>query len=218
MAVDRLRQRGMVRQALPATRSRGTGILAALACCLLLASVLILFFQVRGFLGHLETRLSAESGGDNRLRAINQHMEALQGKFNALLAESVELRLKTLEKNVESGKVVADDLRTFESLRIDLKALESYAQSSGAMGLDYARQEHGRYQALATQQPVLRNDELKGELAELKTLFYGCLAVFAVALLAMASYWSSQRRTIRRLETLAAPPPMLASPPSDSHG
>jgi hypothetical protein len=217
VATELLRQHGAIRQNLPAPQGRGIGLFAAVAGCLLLASILILFLQVQGFLGHLEAKLAAETSGGNRLHALNQHMEALQGKFSALLADSVEVRLKALEQSVETGKVGADDLRIFESLKNDLQALQSYAQRSGATGLDYARLEHDRYRAVAASAPTPRGNELQSELLELKTLFYGCLAVLAVALLALYSYWSSQRRNLRRLELLATLP-MLAGPPPDGSG
>ena len=211
VSAEILHPHGLSREVLPVHRGRATGFLAAIAACLLLASILVLFLQVQGFVSHLEAKWAAETGGSKRLHAINEQVEALQGKFNSLLAESVELRLKALERSVESGRVAVDDLRTFESLRADLLTLENYADRVGAKDFDYPSQEHDRYQAIAASPPPLRNTALKSELAELKVLFYGFLGVLAVALLAMFRYWLIQRRAIRRLERLAIPP-MLASP------
>ncbi|SMF96191.1 hypothetical protein SAMN02949497_3581 [Methylomagnum ishizawai] len=217
VVANRSGQRGLVRQALPVPQRRASGIFAALAAGVLLAAVLVLFLQVQGFVNHLEAQWAADTGGDTRLRALNQHMEALQTKFNALLADSVEVRLKALEKSVESGKVALEDLRAFESLKNDLQTLEAYTERAGTtLGLDSARQEHGRYQPMAAgQAAALHKTDLKGELAELKTLFYGCLAALAVALLALARYWANQRRAIRQLELLATLPMLAGPPPSD---
>jgi hypothetical protein len=213
------RHEGVPRQVLPVPGRRGPGIFAALAACLLLASVLILFLQVQGFLGHLEARLTVESGGDRRLNALNQHMEALQVRFNALLAESVEVRLKDLERNIDAGKVGTADLQVFESLKNDLKTLESYAQRNGALGFDYPSREHSRYQAVVAVAPATAapapNQVLRSEVLEIRQLLYGLLAALAMALLAAANYWWNQRRNIRRLTLLVAPP-LLVSPPSES--
>lgn len=187
--------------------TRRMGAVAAIAVFLLLASVLVLFLQVQGFLNHLETKLAAESHGDPRLHAITQQVEALQGKFSAVLAESVEIRLKTLEQNIANGKAGPDDLKTFESLKSDLKLLENYAGRTGnTLGFDYARQEHPRYRAVVESQHVWRNDELHSALLELKNVFYACLGTLAMSLLMLGGYWLWQRGRIRRLEAPALPP------------
>jgi hypothetical protein len=171
------------------------------AVIVLLAAALLLLFQARGFLDHFETRLAAQAGGDARLQAMGQHMEALRGKFNGLLAESIETRLKALEKNIDAGKVGSDDLRAFEELQKDLKLLENYAGRGEAMSFDYAQRDHSRFRPLPDTKPVVRNDELMSEVLELKNLLYFC----AAGLLAMGGaavvgcYWIAQRGNGRYL-------------------
>jgi biopolymer transport protein ExbB/TolQ len=194
----------------PRVPVRAPGLFPVLAACLLLASVLVLFFQVRGFLDHVESRLVSESASGNlRLRAMGQQMEALRGKFHGLLAESVEMRLKSLEKIVESGKVSADDLRAFEELQKDLKALENYAGMPGAVGLDYPVQEHSRFRPMAPPQAA-PSSQLMAEVVELKTLFYFCLAGLAAGTLALVIYyWVRRRRYARYIRDLAETLPLL---------
>jgi hypothetical protein len=202
------------------TRATGRAASAVLvfAACLLLASALMLFFQVRSFLGHIETKLVSESGGDPRLRAIGLQMEALRGKFHGLLAESVEVRLKSLEKNVEAGKITADDLRAFEELQKDLKLLESYAGAGGTTALDYSEREHSRFRAIPEAGPV-RNEQLLSEMVEVKTLFYLCLAGIATGtLMMMGYYWMRHRGEARYIHGLAEQMSMLTHQPSDLGG
>jgi hypothetical protein len=216
VAAELLCRQEVARHSVPVAQGRRISIFAAMASCLLLALVLVLFFQVRGFLAHLETRLAVESGGNTRIHAIGQHMEALQGKFNALLAESVEMRLKTLEKSVETGKVGAVDLRTFEVLKNDLELLENYAVRSGALGFDYAQQEHSRFRAVPETKPIVRNDELMNEILALRSLFYLCLATLGLSVVIAGGYWLHQRKKVRWLESMAAHRPMLTEQSSDS--
>jgi len=203
---------GLTTQPVPRLPVREPGVLPVLAACLLLVSVLVLFFQVRGFLDHIETRLIAESAsGGTRLRAMSQQMEGLRGKFHGLLAESVEVRLKSLEKIVESGKVGASDLEAFEALQKDLKALESYAGDMGAGGLDYPAQEHSRFRPMVPQvQAAPTGGQLLAEVVELRVLFYGCLAGLALGLVMMAGYyWARRRQHARYLHDLAGQFPVL---------
>lgn len=192
-------------------------LVAFLALCLLLGSVLVLFVQVSGFLGHVETKLAVESGGASRLRAMSQHLGDLRGRFHGLLEESVETRLKELEKTVANGKVNLDDLKAFGELQKDIEALENYAIANGTQGFDYARREHDRFRALPEQTPVPRNDELLREAVELKNLVYFCAAGLATGTaLMLGYYWVLQRRNARYLEAMSLRAPLL--PPGVDHG
>ncbi|MGZ8216051.1 hypothetical protein [Methylomagnum sp.] len=192
-------------------------LVAFLALCLLLGSVLVLFVQVRGFLGHVETKLAVESGGDSRLRAMSQHLGELRGRFHGLLEESVETRLKELEKTVASGKVNLDDLKAFGELQKDIEALENYAVTDGTQGFDYARREHDRFRAVPELKPVPRNDELLREAGELKNLVYFCAAGLATGTaLMLGYYWVLQRRNARYLEAMSLRTPLL--PPGADRG
>jgi hypothetical protein len=215
VATELLCRQEVARRSVPAAQGRRISIFAAMASCLLIALVLVLFLQVRGFLTHLEARLAVESGGNTRIHAISEHMEALQGKFNALLAESVEMRLKTLEKSVETGKVGVDDLRTFETLKDDLKLLENYAVRSGALSFDYAQQEHSRFRAIPETKPIVRNDELMNEILALRRLFYLCLTALVLSVVIVGGYWLSQRRKARWLESMGTHQIMLTEQSSD---
>jgi hypothetical protein len=177
----------------------------------------LVFVQTGGFLNHLETRLSAEAGGDARLQAMTRHMENLRGKFNGLLAESIEARLKALEKTLETGKIGSEDLRSFEELQKDLRLLEHAAGRGEALSLDYAQREHERFRPVPDGKPVIRNDELLSEILELKSLIYLC----AAGLLAtggatvIGCCWIARRGNARYLGLPKERGPLLSAPPAD---
>lgn len=190
-------------------------IIAAVTACLLLTLVLVLFFQVQDFLGRIETQLAVEPGADPRLRAIGLQMETLRGRFNGLLAESIEMRLKSLEKSVEAGKVTADDLRQFEELQRDLRLLETYAGTPEAAKLDYAEREHSRYRPAPTSQAG-RNEPLINEVLEIKLLVNACLVSIALSVLILVGYyWKRHRAEVRYLRGMAGQVPMLVRDVSD---
>lgn len=201
----------------PKPSRRSSSAILIFAACLLLASALMLFFQVRSFLGHIETKLVSESGGGARLRAMGLQMEALRGKFHGLLADSVEVRLRTLEKSVETGKISGDDLRAFEELQRDIKLLESYAVTAGTMGLDYAEREHSRFRPIPEARST-HNEQLMSEMVEVKTLFYFCLAGMATGTLMMGYYWLRHRSEGGRIQGLEEQVPMLTHQSSDAGG
>lgn len=189
-------------------------VIPVLAACLLLVSILVLFFQVQSFLGHVETTVAtADAGGETRLRAIGRQVEMLRDKLHGALADSVELRLKALERNIDAGKVGADDVRAFEELLKDLKLLEDYAESGPATALDDSRRDHGRFRPLPGGEGGFGKSNLVQELADLKTLFYFCLAGLGTGTVVMVGYyWVLQRRNYRRIRTVAGQLPVLPRP------
>ena len=117
---------------------------------------------------------------------------------------------------VESGKVGADDLRAFEELQKDLKALESYAGAEGVSRLDYPAQEHSRFRPMALPVQMAPTGELMAEVVELKMLFHYCAAGLAAALILLVGYVWFKRRHARYLEDYVDNLPMLPRQTSGS--
>lgn len=155
------------------------------------------------------------SGGGERLRAMGLQMDILRDRLHGLMADSVEIRLKSLERSIAAGKVNGDDLMVFQTLQNDLKTLESYERASGSPGLESALREHPRYQAagLATS-GVLVNSDLLSEISRLRMLLYVCVTGLLAAGGAMAGrYWISSRRHSALNNPAAGGPPLLRHRP-----
>lgn len=169
---------------------------AALFGLLVLTVALALFGFLYGELNTLETRVITAGRGGERLKAMGQQMEVLRDRLHGLMADSVEIRLKALDRSIAAGKVNGDDLILFQSLQNDLKTLEAYATTPGSRGIDYTPREHPRYQpAGAAASAVLTNGDLLQEIARLRTLLYLCLGgLMAAGGYAVARYWLGARR------------------------
>jgi hypothetical protein len=185
-----------------------------MSCAVCLLSFAFVLFNASD---RLEAAMTVPPEGRARIMAINQQMEALQGKFGVLLAESVEMRLKTLQRSIEMGKVSASDIAAFEQLKNDLTLLEDYAERSGANGLDGALLEHARFQ----QTPgsgMVRNEALMDEVLRVKNLLYFCAASLAATTVLISGYWLRQRSRTFRLHSEIAAVPMLAKMPGRDSG
>lgn len=178
---------------------------------LLLAGVFALFLQFRGELETLESSVIRESGGGERLRAMSRQMEVLRDRLHGLMADSVEIRLKTLERNLAAGKVNGDDLILFQTLQNDMQSLEAYAMAPNASGLDYAAREHPRFQPVGVAGTVLTHGEMLGEISRLRTLLYLCLTGFlAAGGVAAARCWIGFRKPPALAGKTSASPPLLS--------
>lgn len=160
-----------------------------------LAGILVLFWQFHTELNSLESRLFMETGSGDRLRAMDQQMGALRDRLHGLMADSVEIRLKSLERNIAAGKVSGDDLIVFQTLQNDLRSLESYERASGSSGLGSAAREHPRYQAAGLSAgAMLANGDMLREISRLRTLLYICVTgLLAAGGLVAGRYWISSR-------------------------
>lgn len=187
----------------------------------LLAGLLTLFHELSGELDALEARLVQETGGD-RLHAIDQQMDTLRNRLHGLMADSVEIRLKSLERNLAEGRVSPEDLKLFDTLQNDLKALQDYAEGSGAQSLEYESREHPRYQhgppstesvtasAIASAIPIPKADMLK-EISRLRTLLYLCLTgLVGTGGVLVGRFWIQARRPPLIEHRTARRPPLLS--------
>lgn len=188
--------------------------LAALALGLLIAAVILLFLQVKGFLNHLEARPELPAG-DGRLQVLDQQMQSLRSRFNGLLAESVENRLRILQNNLDKGVISAEDLRIFAELQRDLSLLEHYS-GTGVAVPGSASLEHDRYQPAPTPAVTHRagNEQLVGEVRELKVLLLICTTLLIVAGMLSAFHHARRHRSLPRSEP-PLPPATLRIPDQD---
>lgn len=194
-----------VRYPVPGARSRSVQVLVVLFAVCLCSLIWILFY----FSTRLETTVAGPTEEQARIKAINRQIDALQRKFGVLLAESVEMRLKTLQKNIDMGTVSSADIAAFEQLRNDLAVLEGYAEASGADVFDSTEIEHSRFRRLPGS-AVVRNEELMDEVLQVKNLLYFCAASLATTTVLVSGYWLRQRSRAHRLYSRMAAVPMLA--------
>ena len=80
-------------------------------------AIVAVFYQLHNDLGMLESKLATVGGGE-RLQAMSQQMDGLRHRLHGLMADSVDIRLKGLERNLSSGRVTADDLKLLMSFRL----------------------------------------------------------------------------------------------------
>ncbi|WP_156912929.1 hypothetical protein [Methylocaldum szegediense] len=139
-------------------------------------------------------------------------MEALQQRFGALLADSVEMRLKALQTKIEKGTVSSADLAAFDQLKNDLMLLQGYAAVGGADALDGTAVEHARFRRLPDS-GAARNQELLDEVLYVKNLLYFCAASLATTAVLISGYWLGQRSRLHRIGSEIASIPMLAKRP-----
>ena len=186
---------------------------------LILAGLLTLFQELNGELDALEARLVQETGGE-RLHTIGQQMDTLRDRLHGLMADSVEIRLKNLERNLAEGRVSPEDLKLFDTLQNDLKALETYAEASGGRSLEYESSEHPRYQhgaasattvtTTASAIPMPKADMLK-EISRLRTLLYLCLTgLVGTGGVLVGRFWIQGRRPPLIDHRAARSPPLIS--------
>lgn len=169
------RQLTMGRHHVPPERGRSIFFVFFLFI-LVLAALVFLAFRMHGLMQEVEYRFAADANGEGRLIAMGLQMDSLKGKLNNLLADSVEIRIKSLESAIAAGRVTQDDILNFQSLQNDLKTLEAYARAGGAPQLETGLLEPPRLKAIGSERvPALGNQAIMAEITTLRRLFYWCL-------------------------------------------
>ena len=180
---------------------------------MLFLGLISLFYQLEQDLDGLETQLIQDAGGQ-RMRLMGEQMVLLQGRLNGLMADSVEIRLKALERALASGQVTPELLEQFEVLKKDIRSLEDYADGPHARDLGQAIPDHPRLRDMGPQASNgLSKAEMFQEISRLRTLLYLCLTgLFATGGLLLGRYWMVSNRSAPRLPAPArAPRPPLLS-------
>jgi hypothetical protein len=156
-----------------------------------LVLILFLFVHVEKALDTLEAGLKPIHHADSpRLQAINQQMESLHGRFSVLLAESVEMKLKALSRDMEQGKLTQEDAPLFSELEKELQMLQQYSANLEPDQLDSNRLEHPRFKPVPiAEESKPARDIISAQFIELRNIVYFSLSALGVTLLALLGYW-----------------------------
>lgn len=175
-------------QPIPVTGRNWKAILVGI-CGLVL--ILFLFVHVEKALDTLEAGLKPVHHTDSpRLGAINQQMESLHGRFSVLLAESVEIKLKALSKDMEQGKLTPEDAPLFSELEKELQMLQQYSANLEPDQLDSNRLEHPRFKPVPmAERSKPARDTISAQFTELRNIVYFSLSAFGVTLLVLLGHW-----------------------------
>lgn len=146
------------------------------------------------YLSRYDNRV-ATSAPSSQLAALNQEAEALQRKVVDLVSGSVEAKLQAVEASIRQGHVTAEDLRTLDELRQELKILASYGVSGAQLASDPMLIRGGIPQAALVPGQVQPAEDL----AFVKGLFYFSIASAGIAGLVASSHWLNGSRRHRRL-------------------
>ena len=170
---------------------------------------LFLFFNTQQFVSQFQTKFAVESEDSAKIRRYNLQLASLQERMTAFIADSVENRLRSLEKNIQAGEVGTQDIRNFEELRNELKLLESYAAGNGGNLTDSSRLEHPRFQVTPGTKDVGANRDMIAELVQLKTLLYISIASCGVVAFMVGGYWWQSSAKVKRLQSAPVHRPLL---------
>ncbi|QSA98336.1 hypothetical protein [Methylococcus sp. EFPC2] len=194
-----------------APRRRGRALALFFFVALLVLSV-YLFLHTHQFFDRTTAKL--EQGDGARIGQYSRQIAALEEKMSVFIADSVEDRLRTLERNVAEGKVGEQEIRGIEALKSEVKLLETYAAGKGGNIIDPARLDHPRLQPVPGSPPTARYDQMLDELMRLKQLLYLSIASSGTVGLFLGGYW--WRNTLRVRSLQAAPDTKLLRGPDSA--
>lgn len=183
---------------------RAAGILCLWAAMAIMAGILW-----RG--ENLVKELNASSGEraalqNPDLQQYQNELESLQGRVAGLMKDSVENKLRTLEKSVQSGRFGQDEAGLLEALKSELRFLQNYATQGGQLK---TAGEHERYRPTQASQEETAAVQVPHEWIEFEKLLYLGVGALGASTLLLSGAWLSGRRlpqqTRRQNAFLAGP-------------
>ena len=196
--------------ALPDMPSQRVRYCAILIMALMLAVSLYILLNAGFMLERFQGRLANVEDTDTvKIRQYNQKLEVIQERMTAFVADSVETKLKTLEKDVADGSVSDQEIKALEDLKGQVKLLETYSAGKGGNLTDTSRLDHVRFQITPGKLGAASSVDLLYEVSQMKRLLYfGIASCGFVGFLVGGFWWQSHSRA-KRLSREVSPPRLL---------
>ena len=167
---------------------------------LMMAVSIYLFLSTNRIFERLQGSLSVVEDGDaRRIRQYNEKLESLQDRMTVFVADSVETKLKTLEKNVTAGTVGTQEIKTLEELKGEVKLLQNYSSGKHANLTDPSRLDHPRFQTTPGSQATATSGDLLYDVSQMKRLLYISIASCGFVGFMIGGHWWHSASRAKRL-------------------
>lgn len=98
---------------------------------MIVIAMIVLFIMnaskpIGGILQQYERILASEAAGMERLRKLRGQIETLEKQMAALSTASIESRLSTIVKAINTGDLSVEEIATLQQLLSDFQVLKSY--------------------------------------------------------------------------------------------
>ena len=189
-------------------------VLAVVA--LVLAVSLYLLINTSQMAARFQVKLASVEDSDTlRIRQYNQKLEELQDRMTVFVADSVETKLKTLEKNVTDGSVGTQEIKILEDLKGEVQLLEKYSSGRGGKLTDSSRLDHPRFQITPGTQSTTSGGDLLYEVSQMKRLLYLSIASCGFVGFLIGGHWWQSNSRIKRLSRDIPSPRLLVRKTAD---
>lgn len=180
---------------------------------LMVAASLYLYLSTSQLYNQLHADLvESEDGDSKRIRRYNEKLQSLQDRMTVFVADSVETKLKSLEKNVSTGTVGTQEIKTLEELKGEVKLLEKYSYGRHANLTDPIRLDHSRFQLVPGTEPLPVEGDLLYEVSKLKHLLYFSIASCGFVGFMLGGYWWHSHNRLKRLMSEPTNTKLLITP------
>ncbi|AAU92285.1 hypothetical protein MCA1668 [Methylococcus capsulatus str. Bath] len=124
------------------------------------------------------------------LQQYQNELDSLQGRVAGLMKDSVENKLRTLERSVQNGRFGADEAELLEALKYELRFLQSYATQGGQLK---SAGEHERYRMSSEPAEDPAAARTVREWVEFEKLLYLGAGALGAGTLMLGGAWLSTR-------------------------
>lgn len=179
---------------------------------LMLVTSLYLYISTNQLYERIHADLvETEDGDAKRIRQYNEKLQTLQDRMTVFVADSVETKLKSLEKNVTTGTVGTQEIKALEELKGEVKLLEKYSYGRHANLTDPMRLDHSRFQIIPSTEPAPVEGDLLNEVSKVKHLLYFSIASCGFVGFMLGGYWWRSHSSIKRLMNDSNKPRLLVA-------
>ncbi|HGF7203423.1 TPA: hypothetical protein AB5D93_003419, partial [Vibrio cholerae] len=144
---------------------------------------------IGGILNQYERILAAEASGMERLPQLRKQIETLEKQMASLSSSSLENRLNTIEKAINTGDLSVEEIATLQQLKSDLQILKTYMFEDPEDLVKLKTLQRDYSELLSNQRAFMKEADIMREISFLQNMFYTMLGLFGILVSLVGGSW-----------------------------
>lgn len=144
---------------------------------------------IGGILNQYERILAAEASGMERLPQLRKQIETLEKQMASLSSSSLENRLNTIEKAINTGDLSVEEIATLQQLKSDLQILKTYMFEDPEDLVKLKTLQRDYSELLSNQSAFMKEADIMREISFLQNMFYTMLGLFGILVSLVGGSW-----------------------------
>jgi len=170
---------------------------------------IMLILPIRGILNKQEQIMSAQLQGMQKVPELEKKIAKLESQINLLTTESVDSRIRILEKSLNTANLKPEEIASLNQLREDLTRIKTYMFNDPREVVEFKEMQRDYHNLAAAQSQFATKEAMQSGMATVQWIFG--LLIGVLYTIYFGSWWFASRKSIPQ-ETKPVTSPVSPTP------